>query len=200
AVEVAWPHVEHARSSWITQKLKNTRVFDRGKTLLDPNLRLEDPTGKPYDKLKMPTFYLNDAEVDAIVTYVLSNRDPLVTPKMLSKSLTERATRIAEGRRLVQKYNCVNCHIVAGNYPSVQQYFKLDEIATKAPPSLRGEGNKIQHTWLFNFLKNVEPLRPLIYMHDGIRMPSFPITDKEATAIAAFFNAESNHESQDLAK
>src|SRR5207248_3170702 len=35
-IEVAWPHVEHSRSSWITQKLKNTRVFDRGKTLLDP--------------------------------------------------------------------------------------------------------------------------------------------------------------------
>ena len=31
-----------------------------------------------------------------------------------------------------------------------------------APPSLRGEGNKVQLDWLFNFFRNVEPLRPLL--------------------------------------
>ena len=83
--------------------------------------------------------------------------------------------RIARGRQLVQKFNCVGCHIVDANAAAVQQYYKADEITTKAPPSLRGEGNKIQHAWLFNFLKNVEPLRPLLYKQPenkpGIRMP-----------------------------
>jgi len=86
----------------------------------------------------------------------------------------------------------------------VQQYYAPDTLATTAPPSLRGEGNKIQHTWLFNFLKHVEPLRPLLYSlpdtKPGIRMPSFPILDEEATAIAAYFNAASVHEAANLKK
>ncbi|MEO6434896.1 MAG: hypothetical protein ABIP55_03930, partial [Tepidisphaeraceae bacterium] len=70
-VTVAWPHVAHSRVGWLTQKLNNTRAFDRGKVLLDPTKG--DP-GKPYDKLKMPTFYLSEREIDAIVTWVISNR------------------------------------------------------------------------------------------------------------------------------
>src|SRR5262249_9317314 len=84
-VDVGWPHVQHSRRSWITKKLKNTRVYDRGKVLLDPDPKSEDlllKTGKPYDKLKMPTFYLGDKEVDAIVTWVISNRDRLITRKL----------------------------------------------------------------------------------------------------------------------
>ncbi len=210
-VEVGWPHVEHSRTGWLTQKLENTRVYDRGRSLLEPNGKADDAvakSGKPYDKLKMPTFYLSQKEVDAIVTFVISTRDPLMTPKMIARTQTEDSQRVAYGRRLVQKYNCVNCHIVEGNWPTVQQWYKNDEMATKAPPSLRGEGNKIQHAWLYNFLKNVEPLRPLLYMPDpahggaagGIRMPSFPITDGEATAIAAYFSSESNKESKNIAQ
>jgi mono/diheme cytochrome c family protein/plastocyanin len=194
-VEVAWPHVDHSRPSWLTQKLKNTRVYDRGKVLLEPTSG--DP-GKPYDKLKMPTFYLSDREVDSIVTWVISNREKLIRPPLLSKANNEQAARIARGRQLVQKYNCVGCHAIDGNGPSVQQFYKGEELTTKAPPSLRGEGNKIQHTWLFNFLKNVEPLRPLLT--NGIRMPSFPILDEESTAIAAYFSAESAREAAKLKK
>src|SRR6185369_8312899 len=62
----------------------------------------------------------------------------------------------------------------------------------------RGEGNKIQHNWLFNFFKNVIQMRPRIF--DGIRMPSFPATDDEWTAIIAYFNSISTKESQDLRK
>ena len=48
-------------------------------------------------------------------------------------------------------------------------------------------------SWLFNFFKNVEPLRPLLFT--GIRMPSFPATDEEFSSIIAYFNAISNKES-----
>jgi len=194
-VDVAWPHVEHSRTSWITQKLLNTRVWDRGKALLDPDPARDD-RGKPYDKLKMPTFYLKQSEVDAIVTFVISNRDRLVTEHMVNKTVTPEAKKIARGRAVAEKYNCVNCHQIEHNAPVVQQYYTPDVITTKAPPSLRGEGNKIQFSWLFNFLKNVEPLRPL----PQIRMPSFPIEDDEASAVAAYFAAASNKESAELRK
>jgi cbb3-type cytochrome oxidase cytochrome c subunit len=201
-VDVAWPRVEHTRDSWINQKLKNTRVWDRGKINLDAQRDIKgdkdivtDP-GKPYDKLKMPTFYLNDEQVHAIVVFVLSNRDRLITPSLTLKTETEEAKKIARGRAVVESYNCVGCHSIEKNWPQVQQYFPNDQIMTKAPPSLRGEGNKIQHAWLFNFFFNVEPLRPLPVIH----MPSFPWTDEEATAVAAYFNAVSVKESNDLKK
>src|SRR4029077_24698 len=72
-VTCAWPEIEMRRQDWITQKLKNTRIFDRGKNLLEPreqSQRTAEPSaeqiGRPYDKLRMPTFYLNDEQVHAI--------------------------------------------------------------------------------------------------------------------------------------
>jgi cytochrome c551/c552 len=202
--EVAWPHVGHNRVDWITQKLKNSRAYDRGKALLEPdpgarteNGRLRSP-GKPYDKLKMPTFYLNDEQVQAIVTFVISNRDRLVSPTLTQRATDEQAALVARGRELTERYNCVSCHQVELNVPQIQQYAKPDEIATKWPPSLRGEGNKAQYDWLFNFFKNVEPLRPLLV--NGIRMPSFYASDDEWNAIIAYFNAVSRKESRQLAR
>jgi cytochrome c551/c552 len=209
-VEAAWPHVEHDRVAWLTQKLRNTRVYDRGRNLLEPKREFDPATGKarldaeghpiiadggkPYDKLKMPTFYLSDDQIDAIVTFVISNRDPLVSERMIARTNTEQSQRIARGRAITEKFNCVGCHQVEMNTPPVQQHYERTEIATKAPPSLRGEGNKIQHAWRFNFLKNVHPIRPLPVIH----MPSFPLTDEETTAIASYFNAVSVRESQKL--
>ena len=223
---VAWPHVDHSRDSWLVQKLKNTRVYDRGKNLLEPKRRMKDghpvldengnpiveEQGKPYDKLRMPTFYFTDDQVHAIVTFVLSNRDKLITPRLLAKVNDEEAKRIAQGRQIVERYNCVGCHVIDANQPAVQQYWQLgwygpegkSEIVSKAPPSLRGEGSRVQHAWLFNFLKFVElegtgprgKIRPLPF----IRMPSFPLTDDETTAIAAYFNAVSVKEAKELTK
>jgi hypothetical protein len=208
-VEVGWPELAHKRTDWITQKLKNTRIYDRGKVLQEPVRQVEggkdvfkdgvpqvaDP-GKPYDKLKMPTFYLSDDEVNSIVTFVISNRDRLISERLLAKTNNEQAQRVSYGRYLTEKYNCISCHQTEHNVPPIQRFYKPDDINKTTPPSLRGEGNKIQHAWLFNFLKNVEKLRPL----PVIRMPSFPLTDDEASAITAYFAAVSNKESDELKK
>jgi len=202
SVDVGWPEIEHRRTDWLTQKLKNTRVYDRGKVLLDPKRHVDngqvvvDEPGSPYDKLKMPTFYLDDDEVDDLVTFVISNRDRLISDRLMVKTNNERAQQIAYGRFLTEKYNCIGCHQTERNVPPIQRFFKPDDITKTAPPSLRGEGNKIQHAWLFNFLKNVEKLRPL----PVIRMPSFPLEDSEATAIAAYFASVSNKEADELHK
>lgn len=58
------------------------------------------------------------------------------------------------------------------------------------PPSLVGEGDKVQAPWLFGFLKNVESLRPWL----EVRMPSFALTDDEARAIAEFFVARAQRD------
>src|SRR4030095_9409512 len=110
-----WPHVGHSREEWITQKLSNSRIYDRGKNLLDPTPQrrldgqLEHP-GRPYDKLRMPTFYLSEKQVAAIVTFVISNRDRLGTATLTRTGTTDESRQIAYGRYLTQKYNCVACH------------------------------------------------------------------------------------------
>src|SRR5206468_2609369 len=168
-VQVAWPHIDHTRQSWLEHKLLNTRIYDRGKNLIEPVREIQDGKpvitwhGRPYDKLRMPTFYLNDEQVHAIVTFVLTARDPLVSERLRQKAMNEQAKQIARGRELVTRYNCVSCHSIDGNVPQVQQYFKPDDITVLAPPSLRGEGNKIQHEWLFNFFKDVFQMRPRIF-------------------------------------
>jgi mono/diheme cytochrome c family protein len=205
AVKVGWPELEHTRDSWLTQKLLNTRIYDRGKNLLEPAKSASpdaalpiDVRGRPYDKLKMPTFYLNDRQVRSIVTFVISNRNRLISPKLVNETNTEEAKRRAIGRQVVERLNCVSCHHIQGNYPAIHQYFEaikqedMSKFWMIAPPDLKHEGNRIQHAWLFNFLKNVEKLRPMV----PIRMPSFPVTDTEAEALAAYFNAVSQHESR----
>lgn len=221
-VQAAWPSVHHYRNDWLVQKLKNSRAYDRGKNMFDPVRKTENGkpvivdgnpvlanNGTPYDKLKMPTFYLNDQQVHALVTFVITNREQRIGEALKNKSRNEKTQQIAYGRELVTRYACVSCHVVDGNVPQVQQYYKTDDIMTLAPPSLRGEGNKVQHNWLFNFFKNVELLRPLLWKSplvptnpaiSGIRMPSFPATDAEWTAIIAYFAAASNKESRELHK
>lgn len=234
-VEVKWPLVPHGRASWLEHKLKNSRIYDRGKNLLEPVrdggdakpklVEAIDPNGndlgykvpallshgKPYDKLRMPTFYLEEAQVHAIVTFVISNRDKLVTQKMLDNANPIELQRIAKGRQLADKFNCIGCHRLEFNQPFIQQYFlkgtgywDAPEMSLKAPPNIHGEGSRVQQQWLFNFLKHVEQagtgpqgkMRPQPY----VRMPSFPLTDEEATAIAAYFGADVIKEGKDLAK
>ncbi|HEV8379494.1 MAG TPA: cytochrome c, partial [Tepidisphaeraceae bacterium] len=221
-VQVAWPHIDHTRQSWLEHKLKNTRIYDRGKNLIEPVREIKDGKpeitwhGKPYDKLRMPTFYLNDEQVHALVTFVISNKDRLVTPKLLDRVNNEEMRQLARGRQIAEKYNCVGCHQMDANTPPVQQYwlfpnfFPKDEMTAKAPPSLRSEGARIQHAWVWNFIKHVDDegtvqpegttqrrrMRPQPF----IRMPSFPITDEDATAVAAYFNTVSVHEAKALTK
>lgn len=54
-----------------------------------------------------------------------------------------------------------------------------------APPPLLREGEKAQPGWLFQFLRNPQPIRPLVVL----RMPKFNMTDDEAMALVNYFAA-----------
>jgi hypothetical protein len=55
------------------------------------------------------------------------------------------------------------------------------------PPPLEHEGERTQPGWLFNFLKNPEPVRPANWM--ALRMPRFNMSDEEAIALVNYFAA-----------
>lgn len=66
---------------------------------------------------------------------------------------------------------------------------KAPGTGTKAwewvPPPLVGEGRKVQSEWLYEFLLDPHPIRPLTVL----RMPQFNMSSHEATALANYFAA-----------
>ena len=192
---VAWEHMSLERRPWLYQKLHNPRVYDRARTGLDKTIGESGSSapnvGKPYDKIKMPKFFLTDEQVHAIVTYVTSIRKPLVSDDMKAATYTPAKKFAAEGRQQAERFNCYGCHNIEGNDVHIQQFYDVvgedgrlnfDNL-NNAPPRLVGQGSKTQPEWLHHFLRNVEPLRPWL----KVRMPSFHIETPQSTNLANYF-------------
>ncbi len=79
---------------------------------------------------------------------------------------------LAEGRRIVNKYNCRGCHVIEGRGETFA-------------PVLDIEGLRVREGWLSHFLAGPEDLRP---EHPG-RMPSFPLKPAEIESLLAYFRA-----------
>lgn len=182
--------ITETHAAFAKHKMLNPRIWDRKKIK------------SPYDKLKMPNFYLDAEEVEALTTYLLSRVPPRVNQSLQIDYDSGVDGPIARGRSLTRELNCIACHQVEDNVPTIQQYFRrpiggklvLDVI--NAPPSLRGEGAKLQHQWFHHFLLNVEPLRPWLQ----VRMPSFKLTVEQATTLVQYFAALSQDDSEQLGK
>ncbi len=185
----AQEQITHTHHAFAKHKLENPRIWDRNKLK------------RPLDKLKMPNFYFTEREAEALTTFLLSRIPPRVRGSLLVDYENTNRGPIAEGRSLARELNCLGCHELEDNVPTVQQYFRrevggqlrFDEV--NAPPSLRGEGAKLQHQWFHQFLTQVEPLRPWLQ----IRMPSFNLTGEQRTTLVRYFAAMSKEDSQRLA-
>lgn len=169
--------------------------------MLNPRIWDREKLKRPYDKLKMPNYYFTEEEAEALTTYLLSRTPPRVNDVLKVDYKSDALGPIARGRNLTRELNCVGCHQIEDNAPTIQQYSlrtiggRLEFDAINAPPLLWGEGAKVQHNWLHKFLQDVEPLRPWLV----VRMPSFNITGDEATALVEYFAALSLHEARNLA-
>lgn len=90
------------RIGFLWQKLKEPRSYDYRKT-----------ENKRYnERLRMPLFPFTSGEREAVMTFVLG----LVADPPSSKYLyrpDERNSALIEGRRVLDKYNCGGCHLLA---------------------------------------------------------------------------------------
>ncbi|MBE7547485.1 MAG: hypothetical protein HS127_10230 [Planctomycetia bacterium] len=77
--------------------MQHPRQFDEGKYK------------KPEDRLKMPDFRLSVEQIKALVIFLSGLRDEKLPEKYVA-SLSERQKVIAEGRMIINKYNCSGCH------------------------------------------------------------------------------------------
>jgi cytochrome c2 len=101
-----------------------------------------------------------------------------------------RESTLRNGRYLVDYYNCRGCHFVDGSGGNIKQFLERKSFA---PPTLEGEGARVQTSWLIGFLQQPSRLRPWLEM----RMPTYGFSAAEASALAKFFAASAGVDAAD---
>jgi hypothetical protein len=80
--------------------------------------------------------------------------------------------------------------VVVADELEVNPNAKAEEAWGWLPPTLIGEGRKVQTQWLHDFLLNPYPIRPAVVL----RMPKFNMSSDEASKLAHYFAARDGAE------
>ncbi|GAC1472326.1 MAG: hypothetical protein NVSMB9_19420 [Isosphaeraceae bacterium] len=98
---------EHTRSGFLYQKLHRPRSYDYQKTSEDL---------KPWDeRLRMPQFSWanNPAAIEEVMTFVLGLTGERINSRYLpAQHYTPRQEAVAQGAKLLNRYNCAGCHVL----------------------------------------------------------------------------------------
>jgi len=140
-------------------------------------LKLEEPLG--FDRrpgvLTMPRQRLRPGEREGLLL-LLRGLDGEA-----GRELARPGARLVEqrrGERALLELGCRQCHRLDGRGGAVQA---LHTMPAEAPPSLEGEGGKVQPPWLYRYLGGPESLRPWL----GPRMPTPAASADERRSLAA---------------
>jgi mono/diheme cytochrome c family protein len=156
-------------NDWTFHKLQTPRIYQT----------------KDVEQL-MPNFDFDDADIINLRVFLAGETDGKVQERYRDPG-SEHQTQIVGGRRMVNYYNCVGCHIIDNRGGYIRRFYSEDQI-NFAPPILNGEGAKVQPEWLFTFLQGPTPIRPWL----KIRMPTFHFTNAEDDTIVNYFTALSD--------
>ncbi len=173
----------HERRAFLVEKLRRPRIFDQGRVRTHQAL------------LKMPSYDLEPAEIEAIATAILGFTDQEMLPAAMP-SPTPRHETIAAGRAIVDKFNCRGCHIIEDRGGAIRNVIAESMLATGevssrsaglvfGPPNLKSEGARTQPDWLYRFFRAPSIVRPWL----KVRMPTFSFTDEQLNALTAYFSA-----------
>ena len=167
------------------RKLANPDIFDEGKLK------------EPLERLKMPNFDLSPEEITQLTTFLLGSVESKF-PETAFHRPSHPRSEIQKGWWLVRKYNCVACHqFTPGQEATVLEELPLyqdPDWREQLPPSLVGEGARVDPNWLARFLKN-PALEENNLNRNGVRsylqarMPTFDLSDEEIQQLVRFFAA-----------
>jgi cytochrome c2 len=132
------------------------------------------------DLNKMPNFYMSEAEAKKITVAILGQVADVI-PLAGQKRLNEHEALYYDAMKVAGKYNCLGCHQIDGIRGNILQNYEED--INQGPPRLVNEGHRIQADWFYNFLGNVQPIRPWL----KIRMPSFNLSLQEKNRLVNGF-------------
>jgi cytochrome c1 len=184
---------EAEREGWATHKgffdhkLENPAIYDQGKE----KARM--------DRLKMPNFNFSRAEIDEVSTLLQGSVDASV-PQRYFYQPTGQGQDIIDGWWVVRKYNCMGCHRVHPGqttvFDTLPRYLDPDWKDQK-PPTLIGEGARVNPDWLLRFLTNPalsenDTNRDGVRQYLKVRMPTFSFSDGEIRKLVRFFEALSS--------
>jgi cytochrome c1 len=131
----------------------------------------------------MPNFGFTDEEAKTLRVYLKSLSAERIQPQF-QRGLSDEEKAVQNGRTLVKRYNCNGCHVIEGQGGAIAAFYANE---TRIPPPLEAgmmhEGEKVQATWLYQFLGRPTPLRPWL----DVRMPTFGLSIEEATALTTYF-------------
>jgi len=164
------PHT--SKIKWFEAKLHDPRVFDQGRVLL------------PLDKLRMPNFELSPVEIQRLTTAIMSFQREIQPPAAMPVK-DARLDYLYQGRTLVHRRNCVGCHIIEGDGGD---FLKLVADPSLGPPMLTPEGARVQHDWLYDFIRGPITIRPWL----AVRMPTFGLDDANVNGVIGYFGSISN--------
>lgn len=108
------------RRAWIETKLREPRIFDKGRYKL------------PKDKLRMPNFELNDEEIHALTVFLQSLVEQEL-PHTMMPTPSQEQVDLFEGFKVVKKFNCIGCH-----------QFSLDTVTLKDGTTVEGVVKKVK--------------------------------------------------------
>ena len=168
--------IEHSWHGWTIGKITNPRHYQTRRIAS-----------------RMPVFPIDEEDARALAV-LLKSFQPTKYPVSYMHRPSERTRQIDAGRRLAKKYNCTGCHEIEGKGGTyidiVVAHEGLDQIQAKqfAPPTLQAQGAKVYPDWLFEFLKNPSPIRYGL----EVRMPTFGLSDNEATTLVKYFSSLSD--------
>ncbi len=177
----------YTHKGFFEHKLENPAVYDTGKEKAK------------QDRLKMPNFNLSKPEIDAVTTFLEGSVDASV-PARYFYNPTDQRQDIIDGWWVIRKYNCMGCHKVhVGQTTTFDAMTKYQDPDWKdqRPPTLIGEGARVNPEWLMRFLNN-PALSETDTNRDGVRqylkarMPTFSFSDGEIRKIVRFFEALSS--------
>ncbi|MDA0989423.1 MAG: c-type cytochrome [Verrucomicrobia bacterium] len=201
-------HIEHLNYAWFEAKLENPRVFDEGLEKA-PNDRLRMPNFYFDDQEigALVTALLAFTQPDEGLTKAVPR-----TPKNLFIEDGERLVRDlnCRGCHEINGEGGAIRPAVEHWLANVRQDDAADDeaeeddgwgeedawgdeddgaataqlAASYSPPSLDGQGAKVQPDWLFHFLQAPTTIRPWI----EVRMPTFGLQDDELNTLVKYFN------------
>ncbi len=156
---------DHTRMGFLYQKIHRPRSYDYRKT--DEDLKAWD------DRLRMPQFAWADdpAAVEEVMTFVLGLTGEKINSKYLPKTYySPRQTAVAQGAKLLNRYNCTGCHTLAMPKYTVAAGAKLDEAMTDLATNVRVSYNARNADYLAELYPKLayDPKTPpALKPHDG---------------------------------
>jgi len=186
--------IGHSREAFYRHKLTDPRVYDRMPVIVRGDdgqaviSHYDQKVKLPGEKLKMPDFGLDPAEVELVTQFLLGLRQDGLRDG-IRHHLDGDAALVEQGSRLITKYNCIGCHKLGQSPQRIELAGDTHEERLAAFEALVEEG--LDHgVWMSQDL-DVDGQR-LLANGDWLLDEYYDATEEADADLVEFFEDESH--------